>query len=151
MLPSEKGREILDSRVEEGGANYSVGERSLIVLARAMLAHPKVLFLLFEPLHITLAASIDRETDSFIQRMLRTRFAGTTVLTIAHRLETIMDYDKILVMENGRAAEFGTPSELIDENGIFKKLVDATGEGAMALIAIAEGATAQRKASEIFD
>ncbi|KAL7538808.1 hypothetical protein ACHAXR_008799, partial [Thalassiosira sp. AJA248-18] len=116
MLPPEKGTEILDSRVEEGGTNYSVGERSLLVLARAMLARPNLLLM------DEATANIDGETDSFIQRMLRTRFAGTTVLTIAHRLETIMDYDKILVMENGKAAEFGTPSELIGNNGIFKEL-----------------------------
>jgi ATP-binding cassette subfamily C (CFTR/MRP) protein 4 len=72
--------------------------------------------------------------------MLRIRFHGTTLLTIAHRLETIMDYDKILVMENGKAAEFGTPCQLIENNGIFKELVNATGEGAAALIAMAKEA-----------
>lgn len=97
------------------------------------------LILLFRP-HFYHTASIDGETDSFIQRMLRIRFHGTTLLTIAHRLETIMDYDKILVMENGKAAEFGTPCQLIENNGIFKELVNATGEGAAALIAMAKEA-----------
>ena len=83
--------------------------------------------------------------------MLRTRFSGTTLLTIAHRLETIIDYDKILVMSNGKAAEFGTPTELIDNNGIFAELVNATGEGAISLIAMAKDAVEQRKSSEIFD
>jgi len=137
MLPPEKGTEILDSRVEEGGSNYSVGERSLLVLARAMLARPKLLLM------DEATANIDGETDGFIQRMLRTRFTETTLLTIAHRLETIMDYDKILVMDNGKAAEFGTPSELIDNNGIFTELVNATGEGATALIAMAKEAAEQ--------
>jgi len=145
MLPSEKGTEILDSRVEEGGTNYSVGERSLLVLARAMLARPKLLLM------DEATANIDGETDGFIQRMLRSRFTGTTLLTIAHRLETIMDYDKILVMDSGRAAEFGTPSELIANNGIFTELVNATGEGATTLIAMANKATEQRKQSILFD
>ena len=83
--------------------------------------------------------------------MLRTRFTETTLLTIAHRLETIMDYDKILVMDNGKAAEFGTPSELIDNNGIFTELVNATGEGATALIAMAKEAAEQQKTKQFFE
>jgi len=110
-----------------------------------MLARPKLLLM------DEATSNIDGETDSFIQRMLRTRFTGTTLLTIAHRLETIMDYDKILVMENGKAAEFGTPSELIENNGIFTELVNATGEGATALIAMAKEATAQRKKSILLE
>ena len=83
--------------------------------------------------------------------MLRTRFDGTTLLTIAHRLETIMDYDKILVMDNGRAAEFGTPNDLLENHGIFLELVNATGEGAAALKAMAKDAKEQRKASLVYD
>jgi len=93
---------------------------------------------------ISSIANIDGETDSFIQRMLRTRFAGTTLITIAHRLETIMDYDKVLVMADGRAAEFGSPYELIEKNGIFTDLVHATGEGAAVLIAMAKEASEQK-------
>ena len=62
-----------------------------------------------------------------------------------------MDYDKILVMDGGKAAEFGTPMELIENNGIFAELVNATGEGAMALIEMAKVAMEQRKRSSIFD
>jgi ATP-binding cassette subfamily C (CFTR/MRP) protein 4 len=94
------------------------------------------------------AANIDGETDSFIQRMLRTRFAGTTLITIAHRLETIMDYDKVLVMADGRAAEFGSPYELIEKNGVFTDLVYATGEGAAVLISMAKEASDQKKSSK---
>ncbi|KAL7437637.1 hypothetical protein ACHAXH_004865 [Discostella pseudostelligera] len=138
MLPSRKGNEILNSRVEEGGSNFSVGERSLLLLARVMLARPKLLFM------DEATANIDGETDSFIQRMLRTRFAGTTLITIAHRLETIMDYDKVLVMADGQAAEFGPPYALIEKNGIFTDLVHATGEGAAVLIAMAKEASEQQ-------
>jgi ATP-binding cassette subfamily C (CFTR/MRP) protein 4 len=77
--------------------------------------------------------------------MLRTRFSDTTLLTIAHRLETIMDYDKVLVLSNGKAAEFGTPIDLIEENGLFNDLVNATGEGAASLISIAREAASKRR------
>ena len=74
------------------------------------------------------------------------------MLTIAHRLETIMDYDCILVMENGKAAEFGTPLELLDNRGIFYQLVTATGEGAATLISLAkEKETSKCQSSILFD
>jgi ABC-type multidrug transport system fused ATPase/permease subunit len=78
---------LLSTKLEEGGSNYSVGERQLLNLARALLCQPKLLVL------DEATASIDGETDAFIQRMLRTRFPNTTLVTIAHRLNTIMDYD----------------------------------------------------------
>lgn len=119
---------ILNDEVEEGGSNYSVGERQLLNLARALLSKPKVLVL------DEATASVDGETDAFIQKMLRTRFKDTTLLTIAHRLHTIMDYELILVMDAGHAVEFGSPRELLEQNGIFSELVDATGpEGSKAL------------------
>lgn len=83
-------------------------------------------------------ASVDGETDAFIQRMLRTRFQNTTLLTVAHRLNTIMDYDTILVMDQGPAVEFGPPLQLLDQNGVFAELVNSTGdESAAALREIA--------------
>ena len=115
---------LLSTKLEEGGSNYSVGERQLLNLARAILTQPKVLVL------DEATASIDGETDAFIQKMLRTRFPNTTLLTIAHRLNTIMDYDYVLVMDNGRASEFDSPLNLLSkngDNGIFSQLVDATG------------------------
>merc|ERR1719253_1449943 len=113
---------LLSTKLEEGGSNYSVGERQLLNLARAILTQPKVLVL------DEATASIDGETDAFIQMMLRTRFPNTTLFTIAHRLNTIMDYDLTLVMDAGRAVEFGPPAELLDiKGGIFAELVDATG------------------------
>lgn len=82
---------------------------------------------------------MDGATDALIQQMLRTRFQDTTLLTIAHRLNTIMDYDRVLVMDAGQAAEYGSPVELLArEDGIFTELVDATGpESAKALKEIA--------------
>lgn len=113
---------LLMTKLEEGGSNYSVGERQLLNLARALLSQPRVLVL------DEATASIDGETDAFIQKMIRTRFPHTTLLTIAHRLNTIMDYDCVLVMDSGKAAEFDAPAKLLEkEEGIFSQLVDATG------------------------
>ena len=122
----------LNAVVEEGGRNFSVGERQLICLARAMLAKPKLLFL------DEATASVDGETDAHIQRMLRLRFQRTTLLTIAHRLGTVMDYDIILVMDKGKCAEFGSPAELLsNSNGMFYQLVESSGkESASALHSI---------------
>lgn len=113
---------LLSDRVEEAGRNYSVGERQLLCLARAMLSKPRLLVL------DEATASVDGETDAFVQEMLRAQFVGTTLLTIAHRLNTIMDYDVILVMDDGKAVEFGSPEELLrQEGGLFRSLVDSTG------------------------
>ena len=113
---------LLATKLEEGGSNFSVGERQLLNLARALLSQPRVLVL------DEATASIDGETDAFIQKMLRTRFPNTTLLTIAHRLNTIMDYDCVLVMDAGKAAEFDAPAKLLENtDGIFSQLVDATG------------------------
>ncbi|GAX24232.1 hypothetical protein FisN_4Lu593 [Fistulifera solaris] len=115
----KRGLATLNDSIEEGGSNLSAGERQLLCLARAI---------------------IDSSTDSFIQEMLRTRFNDTTLLTIAHRLHTIMDYDTVLVMDNGRVAQFGPPKELLmDKNGIFASLVESSGpEAAQELRAIAD-------------
>merc|ERR1712087_45786 len=129
MGKSGRGVEALEDHVEEGGSNFSVGERQLLCMARALLAKPKFLVL------DEATASVDRETDAFIQNMLRTRFQGCTLLTIAHRLNTIMDYDVIIAMESGRVAELGSPKALLqNKSGVLSKLVDATGkESALAL------------------
>jgi ABC-type multidrug transport system fused ATPase/permease subunit len=113
---------LLSTKLEEGGSNYSVGERQLLNLARALLSQPKLLVL------DEATASIDGETDAFIQKMLRTRFPSTTLVTVAHRLNTIMDYDMVLVMDAGRAVEFGPPVDLLKiSEGVLSELVDATG------------------------
>lgn len=113
---------LLSTKLEEGGSNYSVGERQLLNLARALLSQPKVLVL------DEATASIDGETDAFIQRMLRTRFPSTTLVTIAHRLNTIMDNDYVLVMDAGHCVEFDSPAKLLEiQGGVFAELVDSTG------------------------
>jgi len=132
---------MLSTKLEEGGSNYSVGERQLLNLARALLSQPKLLVL------DEATASIDGETDAFIQTMLRTRFPNTTLVTIAHRLNTIMDNDLVLVMDSGKAVEFGSPADLLEmENGVFSELVNATGsESAVALREVAVQAQQRRQ------
>ncbi|KAL1426047.1 hypothetical protein MTO96_018596 [Rhipicephalus appendiculatus] len=112
----------LEHEVQEGGENLSVGQRQLLCLARALLRKSKVLVL------DEATAAVDMETDSLIQQTIRREFAGSTILTIAHRLNTIMDYDRILVLEQGRVAEFDTPANLLSaENSIFHGMAKDAG------------------------
>lgn len=99
----------LNTKVGDGGGNLSVGQRQLICLARAALAGCKVLIL------DEATANVDTETDKQIQRTIRDKFAHSTVLTIAHRLNTVMDYDRVIVMDKGRVAESGHPFELLTQ------------------------------------
>ncbi|XP_056643789.1 probable multidrug resistance-associated protein lethal(2)03659 isoform X2 [Diorhabda sublineata] len=113
----------LDSKMAEGGSNFSVGQRQLVCLARAIIRNNKVLVL------DEATANVDPYTDGLIQTTIRKKFDNCTVLTIAHRLHTIMDSDKVLVMDAGRVAEFDHPHTLLqNENGIFYSLVMQTGK-----------------------
>jgi len=118
---AENFEKSLEHPVTDGGGNFSVGERQLICMARALLLDPKVLLL------DEATASLDQNTDQLIQTMIRKYFAHKTVLTIAHRLETIMDSDKVLVMDQGQIAEFGLPADLLQQNGQFYEMVMADG------------------------
>ena len=110
----------LQSEITEGGENLSVGQRQLICFARALLKKPKIIVL------DEATAAIDNQTDSMIQEMIHERFKDCTVLTIAHRLHTIIDSDRIFVMDQGRVAEADTPAKLkLKDSGIFKQLWDA--------------------------
>jgi len=112
----------LNFEVNEGGENLSVGQRQLVCLARALLRKTKVLVL------DEATAAVDLETDDLIQKTIRNQFADCTVLTIAHRLNTIMDYDRIMVLDKGELKEFDSPDNLLkDTEGIFYSLAKDAG------------------------
>ncbi|XP_069971268.1 multidrug resistance-associated protein 1 [Penaeus vannamei] len=104
----------LQHMVDEGGANFSIGQRQLVCLARALLRKSRVLVL------DEATAAVDLETDDLIQATIRSQFAHCTVLTIAHRLNTIMDSDRVLVLDHGKIAEFAPPAVLLaDPDSVF--------------------------------
>jgi ABC-type multidrug transport system fused ATPase/permease subunit len=115
----------LSSPISSSGANLSQGQKQLLCLARAILSRPKVLLL------DEATSAVDKETDTLIQRSIREEFSNTTLLVVAHRLSTVIDFDQILVMNDGVAAEFGSPRELLEiDGGIFKAMVAESGEKA---------------------
>lgn len=118
---SSPGRSItrisLDTVIEEEGANLSVGQRSLVSLARALVKNSKIILL------DEATASVDLETDAKIQQTIREEFANRTILCIAHRLRTILSYDRIAVFDKGELAEYASPLELFDRpEGIFHSM-----------------------------
>ena len=113
---SHQRRFTLDTVVEEEGGNLSVGQRSLVSLARALVRDTKVLVL------DEATASVDVETDSKLQQTIRNEFKDRTLLCIAHRLRTILSYDRILVMADGRVEEFDTPLNLFKKRGAFYEM-----------------------------
>ncbi|XP_058839985.1 ATP-binding cassette sub-family C member 4-like [Topomyia yanbarensis] len=124
----------LECKMSDGGSNFSMGQRQLVCLARAILRKNKILVL------DEATANVDPETDKLIQTTIRTQFADCTVLTIAHRLHTVMDSDRVLVMDAGRVVEFGHPHKLMHgATGYLRRLVEQTGVAtAASLIRIAD-------------
>jgi len=125
----------LDYLVEEKGENFSVGQRQLLCMARALLRKSKILVL------DEATAAVDPSTDTLIQSTIRDQFKDCTTITIAHRLNTIIDSDRVMVMDNGRCVEFGAPAALLnDPSSVFHGMVQATGAESFALLrAVAEG------------
>ncbi|VTJ83520.1 Hypothetical predicted protein [Marmota monax] len=107
--------------ISEGGENLSVGQRQLVCLARALLRKTKILIL------DEATASIDFETDNLVQNTIRKEFSDCTILTIAHRLHSIFDSDRVLVLDSGRIIEFGAPQNLIHQKGLFFRMTTEAG------------------------
>jgi len=124
LKPLVEGFEAkLEEAVEENGSNFSVGQRQLVCIARALLLNPQILML------DEATASIDSETDALLQKMIRQEFQTKTVLSIAHRLDTIIDYDRVMVLDQGNLVEFDSPERLLAKpGGVFAAMV-ASREG----------------------
>ncbi|PIA19108.1 hypothetical protein COEREDRAFT_90472 [Coemansia reversa NRRL 1564] len=123
--PVGLGRTIsgLDMAVSENGSNFSQGQRQLIALARALVKHTRVIIL------DEATASVDFDTDAKIQATIRSEFTYSTLLCIAHRLRTIVDYDRVLVLDQGRVVEYDTPYQLLSKSeGLFRHMCLRSGE-----------------------
>lgn len=129
----------LDAELNEGGSNFSVGERQLICLARAVLRQNRIIVL------DEATANVDPDTDKFIQRTISESFTNCTRLTIAHRLNTIMDSDRVLVMDAGQVKEFDEPHLLLqNESGFLFSMVKNTGKNGAHLRKIARNCYEKR-------
>jgi ABC-type multidrug transport system fused ATPase/permease subunit len=112
----------LEYECGEGGQNLSVGQRQLLCLARALLRKTKILIL------DEATSAVDMETDELIQKTIRQEFSDCTVLTIAHRLNTIMDSNRVMVLAAGKVCEFDTPTNLLaNKNSLFYGLAKDAG------------------------
>lgn len=119
---AENTKSVLDSRLDNVEGLLSQGERQLFCLARAILMDGKIVVL------DEATSSVDANTDALMQRILRTAFADRTIIAIAHRLDTILDFDRVVVMDTGRIAEIGVPGTLMQTEGsLFRALVESQG------------------------
>ena len=113
----EDDKQILNKLIEQNGNNLSVGEKQLVCIARAILRKSKIIIM------DEATANIDIKTEEKIQKALNLVFDNSTVITVAHRIKTIINYDKILVLDNGEIIEFDSPQKLLkNENSLFFKL-----------------------------
>ena len=120
---------MLSQKVSKGGTNLSSGERQLLCFARALLGDARVLVL------DEATSNLDEASDAAMQALLRSEFANFTVLTIAHRLLTVIDYDTICVMGGGRLLEQGAPKALLaDERSVLSSMAAALGDAGKAAL-----------------
>ncbi|KAI0034681.1 P-loop containing nucleoside triphosphate hydrolase protein [Vararia minispora EC-137] len=149
LIPSDgepvEGEEInvnvfrnLDSPVSEGGDNFSTGEKQLLCMARAILKRSKVLVMdevraRYASVQVTM--DVDYATDELISKTIRQEFSDSTILTIAHRLRTVIDYNRVMLLEEGRIVELDTPANLLrDPDSRFYALCKATGKSEFSVL-----------------
>ena len=121
-MTDSKKKDLLNFSIELGGKNLSQGQKQLICIARALVAKPKILLM------DEATSSIDQKSDSIVQRVIKKELDGTTVISIAHRLVTIIQYDQLVVLKNGVKVEQGSPLKLINNGGYFCSLVEEGGQ-----------------------
>lgn len=127
------GLRDLDMAIQPGGVNMSYGQRQMICLARAILS-PRRIVMLDEA-----TSAMDKATDALIQGVIREEFADSTILVVAHRLDTVADFDKVLVLSEGEAVEFGSPSDLMERRGVFWDMVNQSGDASTLRSAVKSG------------
>jgi ABC-type multidrug transport system fused ATPase/permease subunit len=113
----------LDAAVDDNGENLSFGQKQLMCIARALLKQPKILVM------DEASSGVDQETETKLQELVMNQFAGATVISIAHRLNTVATFDKIAVLGDGELLEFDTPQQLLSRDSEFTRLVEASGSG----------------------
>ncbi|KAJ7580556.1 multidrug resistance-associated ABC transporter [Mycena floridula] len=129
--PVAEAKFSLDSAVSDDGGNFSAGEKQLLALCRALVKNSRIIVL------DEATSSVDVETDAKLQRTIQTEFAQATILTIAHRLNTIVYYDRVIVMDNGQVAEMDTVLNLFDREGsIFRNLCEQANLGRSDILRI---------------
>jgi ABC-type multidrug transport system fused ATPase/permease subunit len=107
---------------------FSVGQKQLLCLGRALLRKNRILVL------DEATSNVDMQTDEMIQRVIREKFQDTTIITVAHRLNTVADYDKIFVMAAGKIVETGSPWELLQGSTVFSSMVARTGDNSKRIL-----------------
>ncbi len=130
----------LDTFLAEGGNNLSVGQRQLLCLARSLLKKSRIL-ILDEP-----TANVDTNTDHLLQQTLKDNFSDATIISVAHRLDTVIDYDRILVLGDGKILEYGSPVELLEnKESHFTSMVRNTGDSMTDYLRTKAGMTTKEK------
>ena len=131
----------LKTDISNTSETFSVGQKQLVCLARAVLRSNRILVL------DEATSNVDMRTDDFIQKALKQRFREYTIITIAHRLNTIADYDLVIVMDKGRVVEIGSPLQLmtnsptdntVTKSGVFAEMVKSTGDNAVNIFRLAK-------------
>lgn len=122
MVKVVSDSEKLNFRIGGKGENISNGQKQLLCITRALCSNPKILLM------DEATSNIDPETDKKIQKLLQRSFENTTIITIAHRLDTIIHYDRIFIFEDGEMVDQGSPFELLKRKSIFNDLVKEHGE-----------------------